>query len=147
MEQKKKYKSNAFLPQNLFYNPELNFIVCPMGQHLDFVHKTKKTSDAGYESEVSVYRAKNCQGCPLREQCHKAQGNRSIELNHKLLRYRKKERKGAVDERRRINAPQQEAGGTGSCLRAIKEQQSVQQVQNERHEEGGSRVWSARYGS
>lgn len=92
VEQKKKYKSNAFLPQNLFYNPELDFIVCPMGQHLDFVHKTKKTSDAGYESEVSVYRAKNCQGCPLRERCHKAQGNRSIELNHKLSRYKKKAR-------------------------------------------------------
>lgn len=54
--------------------------------------RTFQTSDAGYESEVSVYRAKNCQGCPLRKQCHKAQGNRSIELNHKLFRYKKKVR-------------------------------------------------------
>lgn len=92
MEQKKKFTSNLFLPQNLFYNPQGDFMVCPMGQHMNFSSQKKRISDLGYESEVSVYQAANCQGCPLRNKCYKAQGNRTIELNHKLLEYKRKAR-------------------------------------------------------
>ena len=92
MEQKKKFTSNLFLPQNLFYNPQGDFMVCLMGQHMNFSSQKKRISDLGYESEVSVYQAANYQGCPLRNKCYKAQGNRTIELNHKLLEYKRKAR-------------------------------------------------------
>lgn len=98
MEQKRKFKQNMFLPQNLFYNGELDFMVCPMGQRMNFIRKQKNISDLGYESQVSVYQAQNCQGCPLRKQCHKSQGNRRIELNHKLLEYRKQARELLMSE-------------------------------------------------
>lgn len=92
MDQKKKIRNNLFLPQNLFYNPQEDFMVCPMGQRMNFIRTQKNTSDAGYESQVSVYRALKCQGCPLRGLCHKSQGNRMIELNHRLLGYKKRAR-------------------------------------------------------
>ena len=89
-EQKRKYKKNAFLVQNLFYNPKGNYYVCPMGQYLFFIREEKRKSDAGYISQVSIYRAAKCLGCPVRGLCNKAMGNRQIEVNHTLNRYKEK---------------------------------------------------------
>lgn len=89
-EQKRGYRKNAFLVQNLFYNPEGNYYVCPMGQHLSFIREEKRKSDAGYISQVSIYRAARCVGCPVRGLCNKAKGNRQIEVNHTLNRYKEK---------------------------------------------------------
>lgn len=55
---------------------------------MEFAYRTKAVNDNGYESEISVYRAENCQRCPLRNKCHKGKGNREIRVNHKLRRYK-----------------------------------------------------------
>ena len=77
-------RNNPFLVQNLFYNKELDFYVCPMGQRMEKIRSGKRTSSNGYESQVSYYQAKRCQDCPLRNLCHKAEGNRIIQVNHRL---------------------------------------------------------------
>ncbi len=84
MEQKRKSKNNPFLSQNLFYNSDQDFYVCPMGQRMDNIGHGKRTSSNGYESQVAYYEVKRCEGCPLRSACHKAKGNRRIEVNHRL---------------------------------------------------------------
>ena len=89
-EQKKKNKTNAFLSQNLFYNPQGNHYVCPMGQLLHFIRQEKQVSDAGYVSRVSIYRATRCKGCPVRDRCHKAKGERVIKVNHTLNAYKER---------------------------------------------------------
>lgn len=83
-EQKKKIKNNPFLVQNLYYNQSQDFYVCPMGQRMENIGTGKRTSSNGYESQVSYYQTKNCNNCPLRGMCHKAKGNRRIEVNHRL---------------------------------------------------------------
>ena len=88
VEQKKKYSDNPFLPQNLFYNEKDNYYVCPMGQHMDFVREEKRYTESGFEQTVSIYMARRCHGCPLRAKCHKAKGNRIIEVNHRLNAYK-----------------------------------------------------------
>lgn len=87
-EQKKGYKNNAFLQANLYYNPEQDYYVCPMGQHLHKVGTGKRRTELGFGYQVSIYQAQNCTGCPLRGQCHKAKGDRKIEVNHNLNRLR-----------------------------------------------------------
>ena len=83
-EMKRKRRKNAFLVENMFYNKELDFYICPMGQHLEFVKQIKEKSDLGYESTKSVYRAKGCSRCPLRSMCYKGKHNvRIIEVNHR----------------------------------------------------------------
>ena len=88
VEQKKKYSDNPFLPQNLYYNEKDNYYVCPMGQHMDFVREEKRYTESGFEQTVSIYMARRCHGCPLRAKCHKAKGNRIIEVNHRLNAYK-----------------------------------------------------------
>ena len=92
-EQKRTMKNNPFLVQNLFYNVEHDFFVCPMGQRMENVGKGTRISSNGYESQIAYYQAKRCEGCPLRGQCHKAKGNRRIEVNHRLnaLKHQAKE--------------------------------------------------------
>jgi len=83
-EMKRKRKRNPFLVENMFYNRESDFYVCPMGQHLELVKEIKEKSDLGYESTKSMYRAKGCSRCPLRSMCYKGKHNaRIIEVNHR----------------------------------------------------------------
>jgi len=94
MEQKRKHKQDPFSVQNLYYNDQEDFYVCPAGQKLSFVGQTTKVSTNGYTAQVSCYQAQRCEGCPMRGGCHKAQGNRLIEVNHRLawLKARARER-------------------------------------------------------
>jgi transposase len=92
-EQKKKYKNNPFIAQNLFYNKAKDYFVCPMGQHMEKVGTSTRKSENGYISHTTIYEAKNCNGCPMRCLCHKAEANRRIEINHKLNQYRENARK------------------------------------------------------
>jgi hypothetical protein len=69
-----------------------------MGQPMEKTHQSKRTTAAGYEQNLSHYQAKNCNGCPLRGQCYKAKGNRSIERNHNLERHKEQTRKLLLSE-------------------------------------------------
>lgn len=88
-EQKSAHKLNPFHPDNLFYNPEGDFYVCPMGQRMYKVGSHQRSSTTGYKSHIDVYEAINCNGCPLRSGCFKAAGNRSIDRNNNLIRLKK----------------------------------------------------------
>ena len=98
-EQKRKMKNDPFLVQNLFYNKEQDFYVCPMGQRMENIGTGKRTSSNGYESQVSYYQAKRCEGCPLRGQCHQAKENRRIEVNHRLNELKTKARDLLMSEK------------------------------------------------
>ncbi|MDR1552223.1 MAG: IS1182 family transposase [Prevotellaceae bacterium] len=111
-EQKRAFKNNAFLAQNLFYNKEKDFFVCPIGQRMEKVGEAKRKTDSGFISFVSHYEARNCEGCPLKCLCHKAKGNRRIEVNHNLNRHKEKVRQlltskeGLYHRRRRPIEPE-----------------------------------------
>jgi transposase len=91
-EQDKNYqkKHKPFSKENLYYNQEEDYYVCPIGQKMHKTHQSQKTTEAGYKQNLSHYQAQKCQGCPLRSQCFKAKGNRSIERNHNLERHKQK---------------------------------------------------------
>lgn len=92
----KKYK--AFSKENLYYNQEEDYYVCPMGQKMLKTHENQKKTAGGYTQTLSHYQAKNCEGCPMRGQCFKAKGNRSIERNHNLERHKERTRELLLSE-------------------------------------------------
>ena len=87
-ELKRKTLKNPFLPEHLHYNAEEDYFVCPMGQHMTYVGDKVRTSDLGYRSCSKLYRAQNCEGCPLRGLCFKGKGNRTIDVNVRSRQYR-----------------------------------------------------------
>ncbi len=99
MEQKRKMKRNIFHPSNLFYNADGDFYICPMGQKMVRCGTTKNVSDLGYISYSARYRAIRCEGCPLRGGCFKAQGDRTMEVNHSLNEHKAYARELLTSER------------------------------------------------
>ena len=108
VEQRRGYRNNPFRVSNLFYNPDDDFYVCPMGQKLKFIRQEKRYTASGYQQTVSVYRACRCEGCPLRGQCHKSKRDRQIEVNHTLDDYKARARELLTSEqgiKHRSNRP------------------------------------------
>jgi transposase len=108
VEQRRSYRNDPFRTSNLFYNPDSDFYVCPMGQKMEFVRQEKRYTAGGYQQTVSIYRATRCEGCPLRGQCHKSKRNRQIEVNHTLDDYKARVRELLTSEqglRHRSNRP------------------------------------------
>ena len=99
IEQRPRYKPNPFHHDNFHYNAAEDYYVCPMGQHMTRNGTTRSKTASGYRSESALYRAQNCQGCPLRCLCYKAKGDRrTIEVNHRLNGYKRKARELLTSE-------------------------------------------------
>lgn len=89
-DQKQQGKQKPFSVDELHYNSAEDCLYCPMGQKMGLIGFTKRITASGYEQVSSRYQAINCQGCPLRGQCHKAQGNRIVDVNHRLKAHKEK---------------------------------------------------------
>jgi IS5 family transposase len=75
-----------FSADKLYYNKEKDCYYCPMGQAMNNIGTTTRTTTTGYKQNLTLYRAQNCEGCSLKGACHKSQGNRTVEVNHNLNR-------------------------------------------------------------
>ena len=87
-EQKKSVRQDPFRVENLYYNGQEDYYVCPMGQHLTYRYTTQTKNKNGYPSTVRIYQARRCEGCPLRGMCHRAKTSRVIQANPTLNKYK-----------------------------------------------------------
>jgi endonuclease III len=81
-------KKYPFKSDTLFYNEQKDCYICPMGQPMQNIGTHQTKSKTGFTQTITKYQAPNCNGCPLRGVCHKAKGNRVIEVNHALRKYK-----------------------------------------------------------
>ena len=99
-KKQKKWKDKyPFHVSNLHYNPDTDQLICPMGQKMEYIGSVKRKNRSGFEQTLRRYRAKRCDGCPLRGQCHKQKTNRVIELNLKAKKLREENRIRLESER------------------------------------------------
>lgn len=87
-EQTTRWKENPYRIENLHYNQKKDCYYCPMGQEMRFIGTTTNKTKLGYKQAYRKYQAKNCKSCPMRGPCFKAKGNRIIEANPRLIRYK-----------------------------------------------------------
>jgi len=92
-QDKKKAKENPFHPDQLYYNSQTDAYYCPMGQAMNCIGTYKKKTKNGFAQQIHRYQAQNCNGCPLRSQCHKSKQDRIIERNYNLIRLKSKAKK------------------------------------------------------
>lgn len=74
----------------LEYDPVKDRYYCPAGKPMKRLGSFTSQSRTGYEQTITRYQAKNCDGCPLRGECHQQKGNRIIEVNHNWNRLKQK---------------------------------------------------------
>jgi transposase len=96
-EQKRK-KLDGFQADDLSYDPETDTYTCPSGQPMTYIGERRRTTAKGYLQTNRLYQAQNCEGCPMRGPCHKAEGNRIVQRSPKLIRYKQQVRELLTSE-------------------------------------------------
>lgn len=91
-------EKHPFEQGRLYYNAARNEYICPMGQPMRHIGDQRSMTKAGHPYTVSRYQARNCAGCPLNGVCHKAKGDRIIEVNHRLNQLKAKARQLLTSE-------------------------------------------------
>ena len=92
---------DAFRADQFPYKESTNRYYCPAGKvmkKLNSYTRSDKTK-SGMEQTLTRYQAKECSACPLRQQCHPAEGNRIIEVNLNLNRLRRQAEKRLTSKR------------------------------------------------
>lgn len=84
----RKYRTNAYLRENMPYDPDTDTYTCPAGKRFAHIHDTKRHTKTGYEATLAVYECFGCQGCPQKKLCTRTQGNRRLTLSRKFLALR-----------------------------------------------------------
>jgi len=77
----RKYKTNAYLRENMPYDPENDTYTCPNGNTFSAIYTTKRRSKSGFESEITIYECNGCNDCPLKKDCTRAKENRKITVS------------------------------------------------------------------
>ena len=98
-EQKPRYKPDPFKVENMLYDAHRDEFICPQEKRLRYLYTTHPKTKNGYRSEQRVYECENCQGCPLKEKCTKAAGNRQVRANFQLWVYRQWAREDLLSEK------------------------------------------------
>lgn len=93
-KQKKNWKpKNPYATDQLVYDAKDNKYYCPVGKPMPFIG-TQTEKRNGVIRVHSLYKARGCRNCPLKEACHGQKGNRIIKVNHKgnILKQKASER-------------------------------------------------------
>ena len=98
-KQRSRYTLNQFHAESLHYNAGEDYYVCPMGQHMNRIGTRRDKTVSRYATESARYKAQRCEVCPLHGSCFKARGNRIIEVNHRLNKYKRQARERLLSEK------------------------------------------------
>ena len=83
---------NPFAAENFHFDGRKR-AYCPSGKVMHKIGTNTQQSPMGFKQTFTLYQAKKCAGCPLREQCHDQKGNRVIKVNHNLNRLKQQAEK------------------------------------------------------
>jgi Transposase DDE domain len=97
-EQRARYKPNPFAADQMAYDPEKDELICPAGKRLTCQYTAYPKTDNGYRGERRCYEAHDCTGCPLKEQCTKAKGNRKVSWGVQLKAWRQQASQNLTSE-------------------------------------------------
>lgn len=98
-ETKPRYKPNPFAIEQLLYDEQQDTFTCPNGKLLRYKATHRYHSPNGYESQRRLYICDDCSGCPLKEKCTKAQGNRQVKISHRLWQLRNQAREKLLSDK------------------------------------------------
>lgn len=84
LRQESKRNRTFGLLENLYYDPEKDRYICPMGQAMEQSGESTKKTSTGFSQHLQHYRAKNCTGCPLAASCKPGKEGKVLQINRRL---------------------------------------------------------------
>lgn len=95
---KRAFKQDISKRENMVYEETSDTYICHAGKKLQPVFVKKQKSKSGYESEVTVYECEECTGCPYKEKCTKAKGNKRLYVSKSFLEKRQESYENILSE-------------------------------------------------
>lgn len=95
---KRSFKQDISKRKNMRYDTESDTYTCHAGKTLSPLYVKKQRSKSGYESEVTVYECAGCGGCPYKDKCTKAKGNKRLYVSKNFIDYRQKSYENIMSE-------------------------------------------------
>jgi hypothetical protein len=89
-DNKKGNSRPSYDPVNMLYNSETDSYQCTLGRKLIKTGSRKRITENGYEQQYIIYQSDNCDSCPLKLECTRDGGKKTIEVNNQLNRYKLK---------------------------------------------------------
>ncbi len=84
----KKFKNDISKRENMNYDVEQDLYICAYGRKIKPVSYKYKTSKSGYTSKVTIYECESCEGCPHKNKCNKAKGNKRLHVSKEFVKLR-----------------------------------------------------------
>ena len=82
---RRSFKKDISKRENMAYDEEKDHYICHAGKQLKPIFIKTQKSKSGYKSEVTVYECENCRGCPHKEKCTKAKGNKRLYVSKNFI--------------------------------------------------------------
>lgn len=98
-EQSAAWRKDVSKLDNWTYHEAEDVWICPNRQRLTFQRESTDETDSGYTTRLRHYRSPDCGGCPFKEQCTKAAGNREIRVSMQYLRFKQQARERLRSEK------------------------------------------------
>ena len=90
-EKQKKRKKNLYAVENMLYNEEEDYFICPNNKRLTYTRDQESKTANGYRITKRIYTCENCAGCSHREQCYKGKKeNREVKVSTTFKRQRER---------------------------------------------------------
>ena len=91
-EGKTEFRDDPFRAENFAYDPEADCFTCPNGQLLPIDQAFTKKAANDYPILIHRYTCLDCGACPLKEQCTRSDGNRSLSVSWNYWRLKEQAR-------------------------------------------------------
>ena len=96
---KRSFKQDISKRENMGYDETSDTYTCHAGKKLKPVFIKKQKSKSGYEAEVTVYECEDCTGCPHKEKCTRAKGNKRLYISKSFLEKRQESYENILSEK------------------------------------------------
>lgn len=100
-EQKKTFKQNRWNAKNWRYEEAEDRFICPNGRRVVFKRNQDKQNASGFVQSYKIYECEDCTGCPFKEQCTTAKGNRQVHWNSRYEELKRKAKEALEAEDRK----------------------------------------------
>ena len=96
---KRSFKQDISKRENMGYDETTDTYICHTGKALNPLFIKKQKSKSGYESEVTVYECEDSRGCPHKEKCTRAKGNKRLYISKSFLEKRQESYENILSEK------------------------------------------------
>ncbi len=95
---KRSFKKDISKRENMIYDEEKDEYSCHNGKKLKVTGITHRKAASGYRSEVTVYECEDCDECPYKTKCTKAESNRRMQVSKTFVEKRINSYKNVMSE-------------------------------------------------